>query len=313
MQNMSGIAGSPLKDKIISILTVHHPLSAKKIYLRLKNNFQVSVTYQGVHKAIQELLSSGIISTESLEYQISLKWLNNIHNFATQIKEDYRNKDFLIEEIKAISFDLGGCISDNTFDERIWRKEIPMIYAKERNVPFNVAVKEVSAEYKRLWGKINGWRNPDFWFNHFNFKESSDDMMLRLQDEVTLYTDVISIFKELSSKFDLVIISRADRKFLDFKLKNNNLNKYIKASFSTISDFNEYGKNTYVYQEMLRKLGLQPSQLIHVGDSHELDYRVPTSLGIKSFIIDRMGDEKKKYIVRDLFEFREACLNSKQS
>jgi len=59
-------------------------------------------------------------------------------------------------------------------------------------------------------------------------------------------------------------------------------------------------------------LNILPEEIIHLGDSVEYDYTVPTSAGIQSFIIDRVSIEKKENVVSDLYEFKERILSLKK-
>jgi len=302
------IGGGKLKDRILTILSIDYPLSAKKIFNRLKNDFQISITYQAVYKAIREMVESNILLSENKEYKISLEWLNQLENFSEKIKKTYSEKPLLIRGVKVISFDLDGCLSDNTFDEMVWRTKIPQIYAKERKMSFEKAFEEVTSEYKRLWGKVSGWRDVEFWFKHFHFKATWQETVEDLKRHIKRYGDVLPVLSELKKHFSLIIISHADRKFLKLKLQVNNLEHFIDKSFSTTSDFNEYHKTTEVFLTVCKKMKITPGQMIHIGDSFEYDYKIPSSLGIRSFLIDRVGTEKADYIVRDLFEFKDKIL-----
>lgn len=302
------LGGGKLKDRIVSILSLHHPLTAKLLFNRLKNDFQISITYQGVHKALTEMVREGILLKDARTYEISTDWLNRLSDFRDKVVENY-NKDMdNFSKIKVISFDMDGCLSDNSFDELVWRTEIPTIYAKEKTIPFTQAFEEVTKEYKRLWGKVDGWRDPEFWFKHFGFKTSWSSMVEHLKPKITQYGDVLPILKELKKRYRLIIISHADRKFLDLKLESNHLGDYFDRTYSTPNDFHEYKKNKEIFLKVCKDLSIDPKEMIHIGDSPEYDFKVPTSAGIKSFVIDRIGTEKKDNVVRDMYEFRDKIL-----
>ena len=59
--------GKSVKDCIISILSAEWPLSAKKIYNRIKSG-GAEVSYQAVHKALKELSGKGILEKEDKGY-----------------------------------------------------------------------------------------------------------------------------------------------------------------------------------------------------------------------------------------------------
>ncbi len=304
------LGGGKLKDKVITLLSLQHPLSAKQVFNRLKQNFDLSVTYQAVHKALKEMVVSQVLVQKEKEYEISLSWLNKINDFSEHTKREYLS---IHSKIKVISFDLDGCLSDNAFDEIVWRTEIPKLYASERNISFEQAFLEVTAEYKRLWGKVEGWRDVTFWFKHFEFKTSWEELAKNVKKHINHYGDVIPVLKELQKQFTLIIISHADRRFLDLKLDSDNLRSFFTKTYSTISDFKEYKKNKELFLAVCKEMEITPEEIIHLGDSVEYDYTVPTSAGIQSFIIDRVSIEKKENVVSDLYEFKEKIMTLKQS
>ena len=131
--------------------------------------------------------------------------------------------------IKVISFDLDDTLSDSKFDELIWRTEIPKAYAKEKNISFEEAYKTVTTEYKAFVGKVQGnWRDASFWLKHFGLKATWEDLLKEVHHEIKHFDDVIPVLEELSKKFKLVIVSNAERKFLNAKVKLNHLEKLQK-------------------------------------------------------------------------------------
>ena len=207
--------------------------------------------------------------------------------------------------IKAISFDLDGCLSDNAFDEQIWRQEIPRIYAEEKGTSFDDAYKEVTAEYSRLFReKEPRWRDISFWFEHFGLKTDWRKVVDGLKHKIFLYGDVVPVLKRLKGKYKLIVLSTANHNFLDLKLETLKLGGYFDSVFST-EDFGEMKKSTKVFTEMLSRLGLQKDELVHIGDSTTADYETPKSMGIRSFLVDRSGKEHSGHACRTLYEFAE--------
>lgn len=80
------------KDLIISVLTMKHPLSSKKIYNEIKRRYGYSMTYQGVHKSISQLLEQGVLIKEDWEYSINMQWIDEIGNFVEKMKQSYETQ-----------------------------------------------------------------------------------------------------------------------------------------------------------------------------------------------------------------------------
>jgi cellulose synthase/poly-beta-1,6-N-acetylglucosamine synthase-like glycosyltransferase len=77
-----------VKDAIISVLSQDWPLTAKKIFVKVKN-MNLDISYQAVHKTIQELLESEILVKQGKEYELNLEWLNKIENFGSNVSTKY--------------------------------------------------------------------------------------------------------------------------------------------------------------------------------------------------------------------------------
>ncbi|MBI2675430.1 MAG: hypothetical protein HYX24_03160 [Candidatus Aenigmarchaeota archaeon] len=86
-------AGQPrtVRDSIIYILSNEWPLSAKKIYNRVRQNGH-HVSYQAVHKNLQELITNGILEKESGEYKLDLLWIKQVKEFTNKIENHYTDK-----------------------------------------------------------------------------------------------------------------------------------------------------------------------------------------------------------------------------
>ncbi len=82
-----------VKDAIISILTNEWPLSAKKIYFRVRNK-GMAVSYQAVHKSISDLVTDNVLQRTERNYRIDHMWINKLHDFSSSL--DYKYSDFPI-------------------------------------------------------------------------------------------------------------------------------------------------------------------------------------------------------------------------
>jgi len=85
-------AKKSVKDLVISILTDDWPLTLKRIYNQIKKRYAVSVTYQAVHKAINELKEKGVIKKEGKVYLIDKKWIENIKDFSEKLEKSYEEE-----------------------------------------------------------------------------------------------------------------------------------------------------------------------------------------------------------------------------
>ncbi len=80
-----GAQTSSVKDSIISVLANEWPLSAKVIYNRLQKNHGLTISYQAVHKALNEMDKHKIISKENREYSLHKEWIEKSKKFFENI------------------------------------------------------------------------------------------------------------------------------------------------------------------------------------------------------------------------------------
>ncbi|MBI4162623.1 MAG: hypothetical protein HY513_02990 [Candidatus Aenigmarchaeota archaeon] len=90
-QNTPTLGNNPTKQFIIEILSSEWPLPARSVYNKLTKTYQLSVTYQAVHKALKEMSLQNIITKNNDGYKLNNNWINQINKFGEKIKKDYEN------------------------------------------------------------------------------------------------------------------------------------------------------------------------------------------------------------------------------
>ena len=100
INSMLPVSGQPktVKEAIISILSMEWPLSAKKLYLRVRKA-GLEVTYQAVHKTLKELLSGEIVEWEDKKYKLSLRWIESNASKYLETLSSYKNEDVINEKL----------------------------------------------------------------------------------------------------------------------------------------------------------------------------------------------------------------------
>jgi len=207
--------------------------------------------------------------------------------------------------IKYISFDLDGTLADDTFDKLIWHEEVPKLYAAKHGMSLDNAKLHVYAEYYRALDieRVKTWTDIGYWFGRFGLQDWQQ-LVKDMKKHVFLYDDTIDALEYLSKKYKLIIVSNAGQKFLDVKLEAEGLRKHFDCIFSAPDTFGVPRKNKVMFQKILDKLGVKPDEIVHIGDDHELDYEVPTALGIKSYHLVRSRSMKDKHIIHSLSELK---------
>lgn len=209
--------------------------------------------------------------------------------------------------IKIISFDLDGTLSDKDFDNALWYKELPRAYAKKHGISFQEARQQVVCEYEKKINKNHNWVDVEYWFNYFGL-ENWQQTIADLQHMIKVYDEVIPVLQQLKKKYKLIIITQAPDKFIEVKLSVENIKDYFDEIYSTTTDFKELKKTEEIFKEILKQLKVKPDEIIHIGDHRRFDYEVPRKVGIRSFYLDRTGEEKGEDVVHSLREFEEKML-----
>src|SRR3989344_4312520 len=81
------------KQKIISILSEHFPLSTKEIHSKLVRKYATEISYQGTHKTVQEMVEEKIIEKDSSGYQLGIDWIQKTKKVFEDVEKKYLKKD----------------------------------------------------------------------------------------------------------------------------------------------------------------------------------------------------------------------------
>ncbi|MDO8460430.1 MAG: hypothetical protein Q7S74_04935 [Nanoarchaeota archaeon] len=99
---LSMLEGDSTKERIIGVLSVTWPLTAKKIHNALRKEYNLSLTYQATYKAIKELTEEGILERGKEGYIINTEWLIRLGDFSRKIKDQLESINYK-REIKTAS------------------------------------------------------------------------------------------------------------------------------------------------------------------------------------------------------------------
>lgn len=79
---------STTKELIISVLGETWPLSAKKIYSKISRD--TGVSYQAVHKVLNELADKGLIEKINSEYTLNTEWIEKQRKIFDTLEQKYK-------------------------------------------------------------------------------------------------------------------------------------------------------------------------------------------------------------------------------
>jgi putative hydrolase of the HAD superfamily len=185
--------------------------------------------------------------------------------------------------IAVVSFDVEGTLVTTDFSYAIWFELIPGRYSDRHRLSFEEASMKVRQAYDSVGDQRLEWYDVQYWFTRFDLGDA-DIAMEELQPRVQYYPDTKDVLNKLQSRYKLSVASGSPRPFLKHLLRD--IEHQFSAIYSSTTDFNQV-KTADFWTGMCRDLGVEPGQVVHVGDHIQFDFIEPASIGIKAFHLDR--------------------------
>jgi len=214
--------------------------------------------------------------------------------------------------LKAVFFDAAGTLFYLT-------KTVGDHYALVgEEVGLNLEAKKLDAAFYSAWAKlppreaIDGPReddDKDWW------RELTDLVLREVAPEIgeldrdnffevayehfaesgvwELYPDVIDVLEQLHRRFQLAIVSNFDGR-LRVILERLGISKYFGHIFAS-SEIGADKPDPEIFRRAVKFLGLQPGDVLHVGDDPGRDWQAASAAGLSIFKLDR-----NKNSLRDL-------------
>jgi putative hydrolase of the HAD superfamily len=218
------------------------------------------------------------------------------------------------DSLKAIFFDAAGTLFYLT-------KTVGDHYALVgEDVGLNLEAKKLDAAFYSAWAKmppreaIDGPRENDDkdWWHELTdlvLQEAAPEVGELDRDnffEVAyehfaesgvweLYPEVIDVLKQLHRRFQLAIVSNFDGR-LRVILERLGISKYFGHVFVS-SEIGADKPDPEIFRRAVKFLGLQPGDVLHVGDDPERDWHAAALAGLSIFKLDRTRN-----LLRDLIE-----------
>jgi putative hydrolase of the HAD superfamily len=108
-----------------------------------------------------------------------------------------------------------------------------------------------------------------------------------------LYPEVVDVLEKLGPQFQLVVVSNFDGR-LRFILERLGISKFFSHVFIS-SELGADKPDPEIFRRALKLIHLQPTQVLHVGDDAERDWKAAAAAGLSIFQLDR-----QKNSLRDL-------------
>ncbi len=187
--------------------------------------------------------------------------------------------------IKIISWDLQGTLSDADFSDEFWIELLPrLLIEKQMNINLS------------KFGKYDyRYYSTSYWLEKLNINFSK--VLELLHNKPLFFKDTKKLLEKMNKK--MIIVSSTTHNFINVELGNNN--SFFSKIYSSLEDFNIPGKPAKLYKKIASLHNVKPSEILHIGDSYEMDITNAKKAGLKTFYFDRK--QSRDEIVKELAEF----------
>lgn len=208
--------------------------------------------------------------------------------------------------IKVISFSVDGAFVDkSSFEDLFWYEEIPAIYSREFKVSQEKAKAAVQSAYKEISLFDPEWHKPETWFKRLKLDPDEDKLLKDLKGNYMEHRDVRPAIEHLYSthRYKLVAITNSSKSYLRYKLKTLDMQGFFSKIVSAVDDFDKVKKDAGVFQDIFTSFGVTPDEVMHVGDDLYMDFDVPSTMRVHSYLLDRRMKKSGTHVVHDMTEF----------
>ncbi|MFH1589703.1 MAG: hypothetical protein ABIB43_04015 [archaeon] len=189
-----------VKDAIILSLTLEGTQTAKKVYNQIKKQFSISVTYQAVFKAINELVEAKVLTKKDKEYEINIGWVKQVQSFTDIVETNHFAK-------KKLKFIGGLKESKNAGDISILNFET--VFDAEKYLYYFIKTELLKKKDDKIFFKIrNEWR-PLFYYrteyNHYKrILEKGHKVIMKCKGNSKLEKEASEIYKKIGVNYEFI-------------------------------------------------------------------------------------------------------------
>jgi len=213
---------------------------------------------------------------------------------------------FQMKEIEVISFDAEGTVVTPDFSQAIWHEAIPAIYAQKKGFDLAQAKKCIYEEYNKIGDQRLEWYDIEYWFSCLDLG-SPEPVIQSCLDKVAYYPEATEVLSSLAGEYELIVASGTPRELLHFLLRD--VEPYFARIFSSVSHYRQL-KSPDFYLKLCEEMGVEPSQIIHVGDNWQFDFLNARQAGMNAFHIDR-SESNHQESLSDLTQLKQLLLPPK--
>jgi len=191
-----------------------------------------------------------------------------------------------MNHVEVVSFDAEGTLVSPGFSQAIWHEVMPLLYAEKNGVELAGAKEIVAREYDKVGDQRLEWYDIEYWFRYFQLG-STEPAIQRCQAKVSYYPEVMEVLSSLEGRYKLIVASGTPFELLEPQLEG--IKDYFARVFSSVSLCKQL-KTPKFYDYVCESMGVNPAQIVHVGDNWQFDFLNSSQVGINAFHLDRAGN-----------------------
>jgi HAD superfamily hydrolase (TIGR01549 family) len=169
---------------------------------------------------------------------------------------------------------------------------LPQWYASKHTNSLKTAKLELASFFRDVGPYDYRYYDWRYWAKELQHSSSFDDMVVQLRHTPHLYPPMKLFINDLYVKgVPLIIISSTTHDFISCELDNNA--SYFSHIFSSLDDFKIPGKPQTLYSQICDKLQVNPADILHIGDSQEMDIINASKAGLDTYFVERSVDQSE--------------------
>ena len=168
--------------------------------------------------------------------------------------------------IKLISWDEQETLTGGEYGDRFWLEILPRAHAKMSGISDEEAKAELGALFKQCGEYDKAYYDTEYWLAAYDLGTLEEAMV---GYKPTINDGVVELLEKTGEKLPMIALSATTHSFL--KIELSGLERYFESVTSTINDLGIAGKPVEAYREMAERLGMEPREILHIGDHKEMD------------------------------------------
>lgn len=235
-----GESAENVKDRIITILSDEYPLTIMQLFNKIKKNYNLSITYQAVRKAVDSLIRKKILIKDNKLYKIDKEWILETKSFFDSLLLRYEQgkrsikiiPDFLKENYAVYTFD--NLLALDVFWGDVMLNWINNLKDKEPK-------EYIACGHYAWWMLINLGRETKI-FN--DFKENKINSFFLLLKDNNLNQWAVNIYRELDLNSQ-IFVDESEDEMMGLNIMGDNIIQvyYDKKILNKLQNFFANYKN----------------------------------------------------------------------